>query len=268
MNENYLLNLEHSENIDALLQRLNDKVSALEAENIELKRANKSANELVSIATHQIRAPLSAIQGYTSCILEGDYGEIPPKMQEPLNIIFKSTDTLGRTVNDFLDVSKIEQGEMRYYLKDFDLADLVKEVANEMKLGIKHDGLELRLTIPDENFVIHSDKTKLKHVLINLIDNAHKYAKSGWVEVELTRKQDNRILLSVKDSGIGIEPETIPELFKKFSRATDASKLNSRGTGLGLYIAKRIVEARHGRIWVESEGKDKGTQFYVELDDI
>ncbi|MES2059595.1 MAG: HAMP domain-containing sensor histidine kinase [Patescibacteria group bacterium] len=270
MHENQLQNQIQipEENIDALLLRLQERVVALELENNELKRASKSANELVSIATHQLRSPLTSMRGYTSCVLEGDYGEVPAKMKEPLNIILRSTETLGKTVNDFLDVSKIEQGEMRYNLKDFSLVDLAKEVAEEMRLGISQDGIELRINIPDGNFKVHSDKSKLKHVLINLIDNAHKYVKSGWIEVSLEEKPDNKILFSVKDSGIGIEPENIPNLFKKFSREADASKLNSRGSGLGLYIARKIVEARHGRIWAESKGKGEGTQFYVELDGI
>jgi signal transduction histidine kinase len=115
---------------------------------------------------------------------------------------------------------------------------------------------------------VHSDKTKLKHVLINLIDNAHKYTKSGWIEVGLESKPEGKIMLSVKDSGIGIKQEIIPDLFKKFGRTEDARKLDSRGTGLGLYIARKIVEARHGRIWAESKGKGEGTQFYVEMDSI
>lgn len=268
MNENFTSNLIPAENVDQAVFELQTKIEVLLAENIELKKAINSANEFVSLATHQFRGPLGAIKGYVSLILEGDYGDLPEKVREPLNIIVKSADTLGKTVNDFLDISKIEQGEMRYYLKDFNLADLVQEVVNELKLGIKSDGLELRLNIPKGEFIIHNDKTKLKHVLINLLDNAHKYTKVGWIEISLEHIPNKKILLAVKDSGDGIAPETLPLLFQKFSRAGDADKSNVHGTGLGLYVAKKIVEARHGRIWAESEGLGKGSQFYVELDSI
>lgn len=231
----------------------------------ELKIANLRANENLSVATHQIRSPLASIKGYASLILEGDFGEVPEYLHEPLNTIFNAANSAGKTVNDFLDLSRMEQGAMRYYLKDFDLGNLVQEAVNEIKAGIEENNLELKLNIPDGPFLIHSDKAKLKHILINLIDNANKYTKEGYIEISLERTENNKVLFSVKDSGVGIKPETLPKLFQKFSRDTDAGKSNIHGTGLGLYVARKLVEARHGRIWAESEGENKGSQFYVEL---
>lgn len=225
---------------------------------------DNTKNEFISLATHQIRGPLGAIRGYVSLLLEGGYGNVPKEFIEPLDIIFRSTDSLNKTVSDFLDISRIEQGEMRFYLKDFNLVDLVKEVVNEMRLGFEKDALELKLNITDQACLVHEDKTKLKQVLINLIDNAHKYTKSGWVEIGLSKKNET-VVFSVKDSGVGISKETIPLLFKKFSRARDAHGVNILGTGLGLYIAKKILETKGGHIWAESEGENKGSQFYVEL---
>ena len=222
-------------------------------------------NEFISLATHQIRGPLGAIRGYVSLLLEGGYGNVPKEFIEPLDIIFRSTDTLNKTVSDFLDISRIEQGEMKYYLKDFNIVDLVHEVVDEMKLGIEKDNLELRLKISKEECVVHEDKAKLKQVLINLVDNAHKYTKNGWIEIGLHKNKKETVIFSVKDSGVGISKETMPLLFKKFSRAQDAHGVNILGTGLGLYIAKKILEAKGGRIWAESEGKNKGSQFFVEL---
>lgn len=250
--------------IDKLIKAEN-KIKELEEANHKLKEINYQKNEFVSLATHQIRGPLGAIKGYVSLMLEGDYGPVPEGLTEPLNVIFKSTESLNKTVNDFLDVSRIDQGQMRYYMKDFDLRDLVNEAVRELSGPIKSNGLELRLNITNSPCLVHDDKAKLKHVLTNLIDNANKYTKSGWIEVGLKKKSNNRILFSVKDSGVGIKKEIMPLLFQKFSRSPDANKENIQGTGLGLYIAKKMMEAQNGRIWAESEGQSKGSQFYVEI---
>jgi signal transduction histidine kinase len=228
-------------------------------------RKNDNKNEFLALATHQIRGPLGAIRGYVSLLLEGSYGNVPKEFIEPLDIIFRSTDTLNKTVSDFLDISRIEQGEMKYHLKDFNLVDLVKEVIDEMKLGIKNSNLDLRLKITNIECLVHEDKAKLKQVLINLIDNAHKYTKNGWIEISLHKNKKDLVLFSIKDSGVGISKETMPLLFKKFSRSKDSHGVNILGTGLGLYIAKKILEAGGGRVWAESGGENKGSQFYVEL---
>jgi signal transduction histidine kinase len=248
------------------IRELQKTVSSLEKNNDKLRISGELKNEFISLATHQIRSPLGAIRGYTSLLLDGDYGEIPEKLLEPLNIILKSTDSLNKTVNDFLDVSRIEQGMMRYYMKDFDMHDLVLEVVDEFRINIKNKGLELKLHITRGSCFVHDDKAKMKNVLVNLIDNSIKYTQSGFVEIGLKKNINNKVLFYVKDSGIGISEETMPLLFQKFSRAKEVGKSNILGTGLGLYVAKKMVEAQKGRIWVTSDGEGKGSQFYVELE--
>ena len=264
---NNLKSSSHNTDFKIDLNSLNPREELLRAQKIieELKKSNELKDEFVSMATHQIRSPLGAIKGYISLITEGDYGVVLEELHEPLNIILKSVDTLGKTVNDFLDLSRINQGEMRYYKKDFDLADLVNEVVNEMRKQIIDTGLDLKINLSKENLIVHGDKAKLKHVLLNLVDNASKYTKTGFIKINLHRK-NNKVVFSIKDSGVGIKPRTMPLLFQKFSRCIDASHTNILGTGLGLYIAKKMLEAQNGRIWAESDGENKGSQFYVELD--
>ncbi len=247
------------------LKELQSKIAEIQEANGELKKINHLKNEYISLATHQIRGPLGAIKGYISLIIEGDYGKVPKEFIEPLDIIFKSTDSLSKTVSDFLDISRIEQGEMKYYLKDFDVADLINEVLNEFKINIERSGLKLKTDILKTKCIVHEDKTKLKQVFANLLDNAHKYTKTGWIEVGLSKKNNNKVIFSVKDSGVGISKDTLPMLFKKFSRAKDASGANILGTGLGLYVAKKLLETRDNHVWAESQGEGKGSQFYVEL---
>ena len=223
----------------------------------------KEGYEFVSVAAHQLRGPIGSIRGYASMILDGDYGLVPDEIFEVINLIFKSADSLNKTVNDFLDTSKMEQGQMRYYLKDFDLVEMLEQVGKEIYSTI-NDDIELIFDLPNSPTMIHGDKTKLKHVLSNLIDNANKYTEKGKIEVKLIRL-GGQALISIKDNGIGIPKDSIEKLFQKFHRAPNATKVNSSGTGLGLYVVKKIIETHKGRVWVESEGEGRGSTFYIEL---
>jgi signal transduction histidine kinase len=235
----------------------------LESANERLKEVDQLKSEFVSLATHQIRGPLTAIKGYASLVLEGDYGDVPPSIKPAIETIAQSTQSLVTIVGDFLDVSRIEQGRMKYDFIDFDLSILLKELLNELKPNIEKKGLKLSATI-EPAILLVADQGKIKQILSNLIDNSIKYTPQGSITIDL-KKTGNNILFTIKDTGVGMKAETIPKLFQKFSRAEDASKANILGTGLGLYVAKEMVKAHNGRIWAESEGQGKGSAFYVEL---
>jgi signal transduction histidine kinase len=245
-------------------ERIEKLATSLEISNEKLKGLDLMKSEFVSLATHQIRGPLAAIKGYISLMIEGDYGQVPQTFSEPLTTIFKSTDSLNRIVTDFLDVSRLDLGQMKYEYTDFDFRELVDEIIKEFKPNIETQGLELRSKITDQICKIKADRTKLKQVLNNLIDNSVKYTKHGWLEISIEKK-DKTVLFTVKDSGVGISKETLTLLFQRFSRAKNANNSNILGTGLGLYIAKKMAEANNGKVWAESEGEGKGAQFYVEL---
>jgi signal transduction histidine kinase len=245
-------------------ERIEKLATSLEISNEKLKGLDLMKSEFVSLATHQIRSPLAAIKGYVSLMIEGDYGQVPQTFNEPLTTIFKSTDSLSRMVTDFLDVSRLDLGQMKYEYTNFDFRELVDEVVKELKPNIDAKGLELRVKVTNEPCQIKADRTKLKQVLNNLVDNSSKYTKQGWLEISIEKKGDKG-LFAVKDSGVGISKETLAILFQRFSRAKKANDSNILGTGLGLYIAKKMVEANDGKVWAESEGEGKGAQFYVEL---
>lgn len=237
----------------------------LEKSNSRLVELDKQKTEFVSFASHQLRSPLTAIKGYASLILEGDYGAITDDLKKSVQIIFDSTKTLAAVVDDYLNVSRIELGQMKYDFAVIDFRDLVHGVVDELKPNIEKAGLALEYNVAEKGqYNITADKEKLKQVVMNIVDNSVKYTPQGKIMVNL-ESDNKKIKLTIKDTGIGISKDVIPKLFSKFSRATNANKTNIRGTGLGLFIAKEIVNAHKGKVWVESEGEGKGSTFMFEL---
>lgn len=242
-----------------------EKLAAdLEVANARLKELDQLKSEFLSFASHQIRSPLTAIGGYTSMLLEGDFGEMSAKVKESVQVIDTSSKSLVKIVNEFLDISRIEQGRMKYEFVDFDAKKLAEEVVAELRPNVEKKKLSFEFSADAGEYTTSSDVGKIKQVIGNIIDNSIKYTPEGGIKVHVGRKAD-KILISVTDTGIGISAEDIPKLFSKFTRAKDANKTNVTGTGLGLYVAKQMLQALNGKIWVESPGKGKGSSFYIEL---
>jgi signal transduction histidine kinase len=243
------------------IQKLADD---LQVANGKLRELDQLKSEFLSLATHQIRAPLTAIKGYSSMLLEGDFGVLPPKAASSVEIVMKSCQNLINIVNDFLNISRIEQGRMVYEKSIFDIGALVNEVANEIKPNIQNAGLDLQVNIKSAKQEVNADRNKIKQVIGNLIDNSIKYTVKGGISIAVFT-EDNKVKVGIKDTGVGIDPQEMGKLFGKFSRTKDANKTNVIGTGLGLYIAKKMVEAHQGDIKVDSDGLGKGTTFTIEL---
>jgi len=256
--------IQQREKIEKLAGDLARANKNLATANDRLKEVDQLKSEFVSLATHQIRGPLSAIKGYASLVLEGDYGKLTEKLNDPLEKIYKSSQSLIVIVEDFLNISRIELGRMKYDFTRINLSALITELVAELKPNIESKGLSTSIKI-EKDVEIVADDGKIKQVFANLIDNAIKYTKEGTVTISLDCIK-GKAHFAVKDHGIGMNKDTIPKLFQKFSRAKDASKTNIMGTGLGLYVASEIVKAHHGRIWAESDGEGKGSTFRVELD--
>jgi len=239
----------------------------LEHANAKLVELDRQKDQFLSIASHQFRSPLTAIKGYGSLILEGSFGEIPEKIREPIDRIFKSADNLTLIVEDFLNISRIEQGRMKYNFEDVDIREMVKDVYDQQKPVVEGKGLKLAFEASEHDTYISTvDVGKIRQVIINFIDNSAKYTPKGSVTVKVD-KANGKILVAIKDTGVGISKENIGKLFKLFSRTKNAHKVNVSGTGLGLYVAKQMVEAHKGRIWVESPGEGKGSTFFMELNE-
>ncbi|MFZ4500210.1 MAG: sensor histidine kinase [Minisyncoccia bacterium] len=249
--------IEQREQVEILAQKL-------EVSNEKLQSLDKLKTEFLSLASHQLRSPLTAIKGYASMLAEGAFGKMTAKQDEGVKRIYSSAQGLVNIVEDLLNVSKIEQGGMKYELQPTDLTPIVTALYNEMKIPAEAKGLVFTLDIPNHDvFMAIVDPLKIKQVFLNLTDNSIKYTPSGFVKLFLSRKDDT-ILFSVADTGVGITPETKEKLFEKFSRG-EGGKLNTGGSGLGLYLAQEITKAHKGRIVIESEGAGKGATFIVEL---
>ncbi|MBI5913185.1 GAF domain-containing protein [Candidatus Azambacteria bacterium] len=234
--------------------------------NEKLKELDDLKTDFISIASHQLRTPLTAIKGYTSMIMEGSYGEVSDKVRVTIGKVFQSAQRLIYIVNDLLDISRIEQGRFTIALEPIKVANVLKDVVEELQQNAKSKNLSLELAVAPENMEVtaSADFNKIRQVFLNVIDNAIKYTNEGYVRVGV-EKRANDVLMSVKDSGIGISEASMKNLFQKFSRAKGVTKLHTDGSGLGLFIVKKIMEAHGGTVWAESEGEGKGSQFYVSI---
>jgi signal transduction histidine kinase len=240
----------------------------LEKSNARLRELDQQKSEFVSLASHQLRGPLTAVKGYASMLLEGDFGVIKDGVRDAMEKIYTSTQDLVVLVNDYLDVTRIEQGRMQYDFSVFDTKDLVSTIITELQPNIDISGNKLTFDFePGKNYTIKGDQGKIKQVISNLLDNSNKYTIKGQVHVWLRNPGNGKVLISISDTGVGIHPDVLPILFEKFTRAPDASRTNIMGTGLGLYVAKKMIEAHRGRVWAESPGPDKGSTFFIELDE-
>jgi signal transduction histidine kinase len=230
----------------------------------ELERINRAKTEFISITSHQLRTPLTVIKGYLSMVLEGVYGEVSEKVKKVLENIYLANERLIKLVNSFLNVSKIELGKLELELERADIVEIVESVVKEMEIAVKGKNLYLKFEKPKEVPKILIDKEKIREIILNLVDNAIKYTQEGGVEVKL-QILNNRLQIVVADTGEGLTKEEKAKLFESFSRGSAGQKYWVEGAGIGLYVAKKIVELHQGKIWVESEGRGKGSKFYVEL---
>jgi signal transduction histidine kinase len=255
-------------NIDIEVERNNEllkKSNELKRANKELRRLDKAKSEFISIASHQLRTPLTVIKGYISLILEGAYSSDEEKTREALKNVFSASERLVHLVEDLLNITRIEAGSLQYEPEGIDIKEILKELKSMFALKAQEKKLDFSVELPKQKLpLIYGDKVKLYEVISNIVDNAIKYTQRGFVKIMV--EQDNKILrIIVEDSGIGISKDLMKKLFVKFSRGSDSVKFYTEGTGLGLYVGKNLVEMQGGRIYAKSEGVGKGSKFVIEM---
>lgn len=243
-----------------LQQRINVATKELRASNGQLQRLDKAKDEFVSMASHQLRTPLTSIKGYISMILDGDAGHINDQVRLMLNDAFMSSERMVHLINDFLSVSRIQTGKFIIEKTMVDISQVIdQEIASLQPTAIAH-GTKFIYNQPADFPPVYLDEGKMRQVIMNFADNAIFYSKSG-TEIEIILEHDKDVIyFKVKDHGIGVPESEKAQLFTKFFRASNARTKRPDGTGVGLYLAKRIVDAHRGKIIFEST-KGKGSTF-------
>lgn len=272
----------------------------MEEANERLRMMEGQKTEFVSIASHQLRTPLTVIKGYTSMILEGTFGPITDSVRDAVEKLYKSSEKIVALVEDLLTVSRIEQGRMMLVFETVDFKEFIQKVLEEAREEIEESKLELSFTIEDgEGFKVLLDEKKFKQVIAHIIENATKYTRApGKIRIFLTEDDvTNKVRLAISDTGVGMTADQIYAVFERFNmksnldaagmekeadsqlkNGVDVSKeqdhkeeiveaemMKKRTPGIGLYIAQEIIEAHHGTLSLESAGVDKGTTVIVEL---
>lgn len=245
------------------LSRLNNK---LEKANQNLKELMNVKNEFLHITSHQLRTPLTAIRGMISMWNSGDFDNIPEEEKKKMiKRIYLSTERLNNITNDMLDALELEGGFFKFQFRAVLLEEVVKEIVETLKPNYDKKGLYIKLDF-DKNDVseIEAEPNYIRQVFLNLIDNGCKYTKEGGVEINISKSKDY-IAVIIKDTGIGIGKRDQKKMFEKFTRGKNAILANATGSGLGLFIAKKIIDGHHGKIEFYSEGIGRGSVVKVFL---
>jgi len=235
----------------------------LRAVNVRLEHASRAKSEFLANMSHELRTPLNAILGFTEMILDELYGPVPSELKEPLADIQTNGAHLLRLINDVLDLSKIEAGRMELALGDYAVEDVVATVRASLRSIAEDKGLELVTDVEPDLPIAHGDAKRLTQCLLNLVGNALKFTHEGRVVVGVERLGD-QLRYRVSDTGIGIPPEKLDEVFDQFRQVDTTTTRDFGGTGLGLSITKKFVDMHGGRVWVESE-LGKGSTFYFTI---
>lgn len=232
--------------------------------NLELQESIKQRESLVHLVTHKVKGSFTRTKFIFAGLLDGTFGPLTPEVEKVAEQGLEFDKGGLETVDLVLNVANLEKGLIKYDMKPMDFREILTKTLEEKKGPIESKGLKLETDIKDGNYKVQGDAVWLKEVINNLLENSTKYTRVGTISVALS-DGGGKILLSVKDTGIGITPEDEKNLFTEGGRGKESIKLNVDSTGYGLYSVKLIVEAHHGRVWEHSEGLDKGSQFFVEL---
>lgn len=225
---------------------------------------DRMKSEFISIASHQLRTPLTAIKTYTHLLLDGYTGQLNQDQREFLNEIIDSANTMNELITNLLNVSRIELGKFKIDTQNITLNRLVERVVVESQPWAAEKNVDLSFMRPEKTYTVESDRFLLREVFVNLISNAIKYTpEHGKIIVRLDRKP-RAVVFSVTDSGMGIPADVGDKIFSKFYRAPNAVRQETDGTGLGLYLIKLIAGALGARVWFESV-EAKGSTFYFSV---
>lgn len=249
---------------ETLQQRIDEATKELRASNAQLQRLDEAKDEFVSMASHQLRTPLTSVKGYISMVLEGDAGTISDAQRHLLNEAFTSSERMVHLINDFLNVSRLQTGKFMVDRRAIDLAKVTGQEVDSLKTTAGAHDLKLKYRKPSHFPILYIDEGKIRQVIMNFIDNAIYYSSEfSTITVELV-VEDSDAVLRVHNEGIGVPESEKAHLFTKFFRATNARKQRPDGTGVGLFLAKKVITS-HGGSMVFESAPNEGTTFGFRL---
>lgn len=247
-----------------LEEKVGERTQELTAALEEVKKMNKRKTDFVSSVSHELRTPLTSIKGYAAILLTGKLGEIPTEAKQRLEKINRHSDELGHIVNELLDISRIESGKVTMSLEPWDLREVINKIEDLLSGQLKEKKINLEILVQPKDFKVLIDQTQIGRVFINLIGNAMKFTPANGKISVSGKKKDGMIQVDVSDTGCGIPQEAKDSIFEEFFRVENSINQEVKGTGLGLALVKRIIEAHQGKIWVDSV-MGKGTTFSFTL---
>ncbi len=242
-------------------EEITELAHSLEKANLRLKELDQQKTEFLSIASHQLRTPLSVLNGYLELLKDGDYGKPTKGMIEVMENMEISNGHLVKLIDNFLDVARIEQGRTKFNFMSVDLCKLIAGVVEELRQRALDKGLKIDWQVKAcSTTKVSADEEKIRHVVFNFIDNAIKYSDSGVIKVFMY-SEDGGFTIKIKDNGLGFGKVDQANFFQKFYRGENVKGVNVNGTGLGLYVCRKFIEAHNGKIWGHSQGLKKGSEF-------
>ena len=244
----------------ANVNRMNDELRRLYG---ELETASRHKSEFLANMSHELRTPLNAIIGFSQVLRQRMFGEINEKQEEYLDDILSSGNHLLSLINDVLDLSKVEAGQVELEVASFSLREALERGVVMVRERAADSGVGLSLELPTDVDIVEGDERRLRQVVFNLLSNAVKFTPAGGSVDVATERVGEEVQVSVTDTGPGIAPEDQERIFEEFQQ-TDVGVTEREGTGLGLALSRRLVELHGGRIWVESE-PGRGSRFVFTL---
>jgi PAS domain S-box-containing protein len=251
------------ERIQAATADLAEQNTRLQWQSRELEKANRLKSEFLASMSHELRTPINALIGYASLMLDRIYGDLTPRQEEGLNRIQGAAQHLLALINDILDLAKIEAGRMPLHLDEVSLREIMTEISQQIEPMVKKKQLSFSVELPSKDMKLHTDRTKVKQILLNLLSNAVKFTHQGGIWVTVSRDEED-LRFDVRDTGIGIREVDLESIWEDFRQVDQSRTREFGGTGLGLSITRKLVDALGGHVFAESI-YGQGSTFTVVL---